>query len=166
MISGDAMAPEPYSGRRTSPFLQSILGRFASVVTVRCATDAFVFSGPIGSQTLDTFFYFERVEHGVKVLAIGTEIPVSSEKIFKFAMFGPNPGIEVAGWLTADYLLALFVRHGIRLVLTRWHRMPQLRPIVRFCNYRSLDSVLDKHAEDSLRRAAENAGAIKVTFED
>jgi hypothetical protein len=160
------MAPEPYSYRRNNPFLQGILERFAPVVTVHCSLDAFVFSGPIGSQSLDTYFYFERIEHGVKVLAIGTEIPVSSEKIFKFAMFGPNPGIEVPSWLTADYLLALFVRQGIRLVLTRHPRMPQFRPIVTFDNHRSLDPMLEAHAEDSLRRAAENAGAIKVTFED
>jgi len=162
------MVPETTSYQRKHPLLQSILGRFASVVTVRCALDAFVFSGPIGSQTLDTFFYFERVEHGVKVLAIGTEIPVSSEKIFKFTMFGPNSSVEVASWLTAEYLLALFVRQGNRLVLTRRPRVfrPHLRPIVKFCNHRSLDSVLDGHAEDSLRRAAENAGAMKVTFED
>jgi hypothetical protein len=94
------MVPEPY---RTSPFLQRIFERFASVVRVSCAPDAFVFSGPVGSQSLETYFYFERLENGVKVLAIGTEIPVSSEKIFKFAMFGPNPGIEVPNWLTADF---------------------------------------------------------------
>jgi hypothetical protein len=158
------MAQEPYSDRHS--FLQRILVRFASVVRVRCAPDAFVFSGPIGSQSLETYFYFERLENGVKVLAIGTEIPVSSEKIFKFAMFGPNLGIEVPSWLTADYLLALFVRQGIRLVLTRHPRMPRLRPIVTFDNHRSLDSMLDGHAKDSLRHAAENAGAMKVTFED
>jgi hypothetical protein len=106
------MAPEPYSYRRNNPFLQGILERFAPVVTVHCSLDAFVFSGPIGSQSLDTYFYFERIEHGVKVLAIGTEIPVSSEKIFKFTMFGPNPSIEVPSWLTADYLLPLFVRQA------------------------------------------------------
>jgi hypothetical protein len=104
------MAQEPYSDRHS--FLQSILVRFASVVRVRCAPDAFVFSGPIGSQSLETYFYFERLENGVKVLAIGTEIPVSSEKIFKFTMFGPNPSIEVPSWLTADYLLPLFVRQA------------------------------------------------------
>jgi hypothetical protein len=135
-------------------------------VTVQCNLDVFHFSGPVGSQSLETYFYFERLEKGVKVLAIGTEIPVSSEKIFKFAMFGPNPGIEVASWLTADYLLALFVRQGNRLVLTRHPRIPHLRPNYTFCNHRSLDSVLNGHAEDSLRRAAENEGAIKVTFED
>ena len=163
------MASEPQSSRRTNPFVQSILERFAPVVRVRCALDAFVFSGPIGSQSLGTFFYFERAEHGVKVLAIGTEIPVPSEKIFKFAMFGPNPGIEVPSWLTAEYLLALFVRQGNRLVITRRPRVfrPHLRPIVKFCNHRSLDSVLDSHAEDSLRRAAEiGVGAMKVTFQD
>jgi hypothetical protein len=163
VIPDDSMAPEPH---RTSAFLQSIFERFASVVRVGCAPDAFVFSGPIGSQSLDTYFYFERIEHGVKVLAIGTEIPVSSEKIFKSAMFGPNPGIEVPSWLTADYLLPLFVRQGIRLVLTRRPRIPHFRPIVKFCNHRRLDSMLGGHAEDSLRRAAENAGAMKVTFEE
>jgi hypothetical protein len=162
------MAPEPYSGRRTSRFLQSILERFAPVVRVRCAPNAFVFSGPIGSQSLETYFYFERSENGLKVLAVGTEIPVSSEKIFKFAMFGPNPGIEVPSWLTADYLLPLFVRQGNRLVLTLRPSMFRLhlRPIVKFCNHRSLDSVLDGRAEDSLRRAAENSGAMKIIFED
>ena len=163
------MVPEPHSYQRKNPLLQSILERFASVVTVRCALDAFVFSGPIGSQTLETYFYFERSENGLRVLAVGTEIPVSSEKIFKFAMFGPNPGIEVPSSLTADHLLLLFVRQGNRLVLTRRPRMfrPHLRPIVKFCNHRSLDSVLDGHSEDSLRCAAEiGVGAMKVTFED
>jgi hypothetical protein len=160
------MAPEQNSSRRPSPFLQRIFQRFVPVVRVRCSPDAFVFSGPIGNQSLETYFYFERLENGIKVLTIGTEIPVSSEKIFKFAMFGPNPGIEVPSWLTADYLLALFVRQGIRLVLTRHPRMPQFRPIVTFDNRRSLDPMLEAHAEDWLRRAAENAGAIKVTFED
>jgi hypothetical protein len=157
------MVAEPYNYRRNSPLVRRILERFAPVVTVHCALDAFVFSGPIGSQSLDTFFYFERIEHGVTVLAIGTEIPVSSEKIFKFAMFGSNPGIEVPSWLTADYVLSLFVRQG--LILTLRPRMFHLRPIVTFGNHRSLDSVLDGHAEDSLRRAAEiGAGAMKVIF--
>jgi hypothetical protein len=166
-MPGDSMVPEQGSSRRPSHFVLHILERFASVVTVRCAPDAFVFSGPIGSQSLETYFYFERSKNGLKVRAVGTEIPVSSEKIFKFAMFGPNSGIEVPSWLTADHLLPLFVRQGIRLVLTRRPRMFRLhlRPIVKFCNHRSLDSVLDGHAEDSLRRAAEiGAGAMKVIF--
>jgi hypothetical protein len=158
------MVPEPHSYQRKHPLLDSILGRFAPVMTVRCALDAFVFSGPVGSQSLETYFYLERLERGVKVLAIGTEIPVSSEKIFKFAMFAPNPGIEVPSWLTADYLLSSFFRQG--LILTLRPRMFTLRPIVKFENHQSLDAVLDGHAEDSLRRAAENAGAMKITFED
>jgi hypothetical protein len=158
------MVPEPHGYQRKHPLLDSILGRFASVVTIRCALDAFVFSGPVGSQSLETYFYFERSENGLTVLAVGTEIPVSSEEIFKFVMFGPNPGIEVPSSLTADHLLLLFVRQG--LILTLRPRTFHLRPIVKFCNYRSIDSVLDGHAEDSLCRAAENSGAMKVTFED
>jgi hypothetical protein len=92
--------------------LQRLVVRFTPTVTIRCDPQAFIFQGPGGTESLRTFLYFEQLEHSVKIVAVGIEIPVYSEGVFRADMLAPNSNIRVPNWLTINELLDRFVQHG------------------------------------------------------
>ena len=148
-----------------SPLLDRIFERFAPRVTIDCDPEAFTFALPDRTAILKTFMYLEKGVASAKILAIGTDFPVSSEKIFKVSIFNPTSDPENPRWLTTEYLLNPFVRHGISL-LYAGKASVHLRPIVTFRNHQSLKQAFHGDIESALREAALLAGALQVGFTD
>jgi hypothetical protein len=149
--------------RRGSPFLQRLFARFAPSVTIHCDAAAFTFCGSAGTQSLQTLLYLEPVGRFTRIAAIGIRLPSPSPALLKVDLLKPDSDPSNPHWLTPDLLLGAFVRHGIALVTSRWRGF-QFRPTVTFYNTHCLDSAFAGDAELPLRRAAESAGASRVTF--
>jgi hypothetical protein len=145
-----------------------IIRRIARRVTITCDPRAFTFSGPAGTQTLRTFLSFKKSQEGAIVVAVGTEVPDSSEEdlsVFRVDLFSPNLDTRLPSRVSSEELLSLYLRQEVRLVVTATPHIPIVRPVVRFVNAQTLDSALEGKANEILRRVALiGIGAREIEF--
>jgi hypothetical protein len=143
--------------------LQRIMLRLALPITVRVSPRTFTFISKTGAIEIETYLYLKDTARGLRVLAVGEDLPEQTPAVFRLDLFEEDRSSRNSpGDVDRTECLEAFVRYGIQ----KLHgRRTMIRPLITATGVESLDTVFHGYQRGILREVFQRAGAATVSFE-